>query len=133
MRLRRISAGLACALALGCGGEPAATPRAAGDVPPPADTALPTIPDSPALSAPGGVTVWFSGSRLGTDAAGRSCTERGLVIVRDSTRKLVPLLMTGDTPVLLNDSTLRAHLWRDCRPVGAYDVSLRTGTPVRAR
>jgi hypothetical protein len=34
-------------------------------------------------------------------------------------------------PVLLNDSTLKAELARDCRPTASYRVSLRDGMPHR--
>ncbi len=98
-----------------------------------ASSAFPTLPDSLALNAPHGVTVWFAGARIGTDSAGATCTERGLVIVRDSTRTLVPLLMTGAVPELVNDSTIRARIWLHCRPGNTYEVNLRTGTPTRVK
>jgi hypothetical protein len=59
--------------------------------------------------------------------------ERGLVIVRDSARTLVPLLMTGAVPELVNDSTIRARIWLHCRPGNTYEVNLRTGTPTRVK
>ncbi len=132
---RRQSAGLVliAALALGCRDQP----------PPPQETAhadsgaasnhFPTLPDSLALMAPGGVSIWFSGARSSEDSLGAECVERGLVIVRDSTRTLVPLLMTGGTPVLVNDSTIRARLWLHCRPGNTYEVNLRTGAPTRVK
>ena len=79
------------------------------------------------------MTVWFSGARIGTDSTGETCTERGLVIVRDSSRTLVPLLMTGAVPELVNDSTIRARIWLHCRPGNTYEVNLRTGTPTRVK
>ncbi len=85
------------------------------------------------LTAHDGVTVWFSGARVGTDSLGGTCVERGLVIVHGETRTLVPLLMTGVAPTLVNDSTMRARIWLHCRPGNTYDVDLRTGTPTRIR
>lgn len=116
-----------------CGGERTPPPQAAAADSTPARDAFPTLPDSLALEAPHGVTVWFSGARLGADSAGASCMERGLVIVRDGSRTLVPLLMTGAVPVLVNDSTIRARIWRHCRPGDTYEVNLRTGTPTRVK
>lgn len=126
---------LAFALALGAG---CAGSRPPAKETPGADTAaatrdFPAMPDSLALIAPGGTTVWFSGARAGTDSSGGSCVERGLVIVRDSTRTLVPLLMTGAPPVLVDDTTIRARIWLHCRPGDTYHVDLRTGTPFRIR
>jgi hypothetical protein len=95
--------------------------------------AFPTLPDSLVLTAPNGVTVWFSGARLGTDSLGGSCMERGLVVVRGETRTLVPLLMTGAAPTMVNDSTMRVRIWLHCRPGNTYDVHLRTGSPTRVR
>jgi len=115
----------------------------AGDRPPPAESAaadsvtapsaFPVLPDSMVLTAPHGVTVWFAGARIGTDSTGATCTERGLVIVRDTSRTLVPLLMTGAAPRLVNDSTMRARIWLHCAPGNTYDVNLRTGAPTRVR
>jgi len=117
----------------GCAGDappPETTPRADSAV---ATQAFPTLPDSLALLAPGGTEVWFSGARLGTDSLGGTCTERGLVIVRGVSRILVPLLMTGVPPTLVNDSTIRARIWLNCRPGNTYEVNLRTGTPTRTK
>jgi hypothetical protein len=118
--------------ASGCGRE---RPAATAVIPDSTATAAayPTLPDSLALTAPDGVTVWFSGARVGTDSLGRTCMERGLVLVHGETRTLVPLLMTGVAPTLVNDSTMRARIWLHCRPGNTYDVDLRTGTPTRIR
>jgi len=116
-----------------CGGDRTPPPEAAAADSTPSPHAFPTLPDSLALEAPHGVTVWFSGARVGTDSAGVSCMERGLVIVRDGSRTLVPLLMTGAVPVLVNDSTVRARIWLHCRPGNTYEVNLRTGIPTRVK
>jgi len=116
-----------------CAGDRAPPPQASIVDSSLVQSAFPTLPDSLALRAPGGVTVWFSGARVETDSSGATCTERGLVILRDSVRTLVPLLMTGAQPVLVNDSTMRARLWLHCRPGDTYHVNLRTGAPTRVQ
>lgn len=89
--------------------------------------------DSLALTAPGGVEVWFTASRRATDSAGRPCVERVMEIRRASTRVAIPLLYTGSAPRLVNDSTLEAPIWLNCRPGNVYQVNLRTGQPVRVK
>lgn len=86
--------------------------------------------DSLALTAPGGVEVWYIGARAGRDSAGATCIERAMEIRRDGTTTLIPLLYTGEAPTLANDSTLRTNLWLNCRPMRLYEVNLRTGRPV---
>jgi hypothetical protein len=105
-----------------CGG-PDRAPRATHE---PAQTR-----DSLVLTVANGVEVWFTLSRSAHSSEGRSCVERGLEIRRGGRRLQVPLLYTGEPPTLLNDSTMRAMLWTDCRPVSPYRVDLRTGQPVR--
>jgi hypothetical protein len=87
--------------------------------------------DSLVLTGRGGLEVWFTIARSAQSAAGEPCIERGLEIRRDNKRIQVPLLYTGDPPTLLNDSTMRAMLWTNCRPIDAYLVDLRNGRPVR--
>lgn len=89
--------------------------------------------DSMVLSSPSGTEVWFSLTRMSRSAEGTPCTERGLLIRRDGRRIQVPLLYTGDVPTLFDDSTLRAVLWSNCRPMTAYLVDLHTGRPVPER
>lgn len=102
-----------------------------GEPNPAIQPALTQPPDSLVLSAASGVTIWFTEGRQGTDVAGNSCYERTLEIRRDTVRIKVPLLYTVTLPRLLDDSTLRAELARDCRPGDAYRVNLRTGQPTR--
>jgi predicted small lipoprotein YifL len=127
----RAAAALAALAA--CGRE-----RPPAEAPTPPDTAqgstaYPTLPDTLVLTAPGGVQVWYSGARRDADSLGAACLVRGLVLVRDSTRTLVPLLMTGVPPEVVNDTTMRARIWLHCRPGNTYDINLRTGTPTRIR
>src|SRR6478672_4912649 len=80
-------------------------------------------------STPNGVEVWFTLARSDSAVGGRSCQERGIEIRRDGKRLPVPLLYTGETPVLINDSTIRARLWTRCMPGDAYLVDLKSGQP----
>ena len=95
--------------ACGTNGEPAPGP------PPVVDAdAAPAPPDSQILSAANGVTIWLTEGRRATTPAGSPCLERTLEIRRDTARIKIPLLYTISTPVLLNDSTLRARSRRAC-------------------
>ncbi len=87
--------------------------------------------ESLATTGPAGVEIWFTLSRPARSSGGRPCLERGLEIRREGRRLPVPLLYTGEAPTLLDDSTVRAILWTQCRPVAPYRVDLRTGRPVR--
>jgi hypothetical protein len=102
---------------------------ACADARPAAKAATPAFVDSLALTAPGGVEVWYIGARTGHDSAGGTCLERVMQIRRDGTKILIPLLYTGEAPTLANDSTLRTNLWLNCRPMRLYEVNLRTGRP----
>jgi hypothetical protein len=96
--------------------------------------AAPTRPaDSLALAAPGGVEVWFTDSRTARDSSGAACTERVMQIRRDGQRIPIPLLYTGQAPRLVNDSTIEAPIWLNCRPGNVYRVNLHTGQPTRVR
>jgi hypothetical protein len=115
-------------LLLACAGKP--------EPPPAQDTtaAVVTRPaDTLALSAPGGVEVWFTDSRTAKDSAGNACIERVMQIRRAGQRIAVPLLYTGSVPRLVNDSTIEAPIWLHCRPGNVYQVDLRTGRPTRVR
>ncbi|HEX5004181.1 MAG TPA: hypothetical protein VFV65_02640 [Gemmatimonadales bacterium] len=125
-------ASMLAGLLLACGGG--RTPPAEAGADSTAEAArFPAMPDSLALRGPDGVEVWFTGARTATDSAGQGCIERGLTIVRGESRMLVPLLMTGAVPTLVNDSTIRARIWLDCRPGNTYEVNLRTAIPTRTR
>ncbi len=88
-------------------------------------------PDSLVMVAGSGRELWFTLARTGRAPDGTSCIERGLEIRAGEKRMPVPLLYTREAPVQLNDSTVRAILWTNCRPGDAYRVDLRTGRPVR--
>ena len=87
-------------------------------------------PDSLTLTGKN-LEIWLTLARTGRAPDHTSCVERGLEIRREGKRIPVPLLYTGEAPILLNDSTMRAMLWTNCRPVATYRVDLRTGRPVR--
>ncbi|MGH7628458.1 MAG: hypothetical protein ACREOF_03565 [Gemmatimonadales bacterium] len=96
---------------------------------------MPAVDPQPApqlaLRAPRGAEVWFGDARESRDSTGAACVERTLEIRSAGGRRIVPLLYTLDTPTVLDDSTIRARLFTDCRPGPAYRVDLRTGLPVR--
>jgi hypothetical protein len=96
-------------------------------------TRAPVPADSLVATAPGGVEIWFTLSREAKAADGTPCTDRTIEIRRGGTRVPVPLLYTGTPPELVNDSTIRARLSKQCVPGDAYLVDLRTGRPVRER
>ena len=87
--------------------------------------------DSLATKSPTGREVWFTLARTGRGPKGKTCVERGLEIRAGAERIPIPLLYTRESPVLLNDSTIRAVLWTNCRRGDAYRVDLRSGRPVR--
>jgi hypothetical protein len=114
-----------CLAALACSGKkqgPAAEQKA-----------LATQTDSLVLTTPKGAEVWFTLLRPATGQNGRQCVERGLEIRNQGKRTRVPLLYTGAAPELVNDTTIRAMLWKDCTPHVPYLVNLRTGQPVPER
>jgi hypothetical protein len=117
------SVALAFASASACSkdGQPVRTPDASSTVEPADSLALRTSE----------AEIWYTLARSGTGPDGGACVERGLEIRRGSERIAVPLLYTGQPPTLVNDTTLRATLWTDCRPREAYLVNLRNGRPVR--
>ncbi len=115
-------------LLAGCGG-PKPEASAADSTPAPPAMPAPEL----VLSAPGGVEVWFTDARPGTDANGGTCIERVMQIRRGAERIAIPLLYTGAPPRLVNDSTLEAPIWLHCRPGNVYQVNLRTGRPERVR
>lgn len=100
---------------------------------PQADPAQATPADSLVATAPGGVEIWFTLAREGAASDGSTCVDRTIEIRRGGARIPVPLLYTGTSPELVNDSTLRARLSDRCLPGDAYLVNLRTGRPVRER
>ena len=103
--------------------------------PPPGQPGAPGTAAEPrpelVLESPGGTGVWFGDSREGHDSAGTPCTERTLEVRGPGGRQIVPLLYTLDTPTVLDDTTIRARLFTNCRPGATYRVDLRTGLPTR--
>ena len=124
--MRPRDATLLMLLVAGCAGGCAA--------PPARDAAGSTRPaDSLALRTRTGVEVWFTASRPARDSAGVPCSERVMEIRAGGRRTPIPLLYTGASPHLVNDSTIEAAIWLNCRPGNVYYVDLRTGQPRRVR
>lgn len=124
-RLGSVAGSMIIALG-GCGGGDQAPPRGDGSDGAAARASGPA--DSLLLTTRQGVEIWSSLSRSSRGATGE-CFERGLQIRRGGQRIQVPLLYTGETPTLLNDSTMRAVLWTNCRPGVTYRVDLASGRP----
>jgi hypothetical protein len=121
----RVFLGTVVLAGFGCTERQSDSAAAAGEhasPPPPADSMV--------ASVPGGAEVWFTLARPDS-GEGRHCVDRAIEIRRNGKRVPVPLLYTGETPEILNDTTLRARLSNGCRPGDAYLVDLRTGRPVR--
>jgi hypothetical protein len=111
-----------------CGGEK--PPAVVSDT---VASAPPTPAPEMVLSAPHGVEVWFTDARAAKDSAGGSCTERVMQVRRDGKEIAVPLLYTGARPTIVNDSTIEAAIWLNCKPGNVYHVNLRTGYPNRVK
>lgn len=115
-------------LVAACGGEKA--PAVVADTAP---AAPPKPAPELAVSAPNGVEVWFTDSRSARDSSGATCIERVMQVRRDGKEIAVPLLYTGAKPTLVNDSTVEAAIWLNCKPGNVYHVNLRTGYPTRVK
>ena len=103
------------------------------DRPESAPMATPARPaDSMVLVLPDSGELWFTSSMLDTAVAGETCTVRSLEIRRGSSRTPVPLLYTLGQPEMVNDTTVRAALVRDCARHDTYLVNTKTGQPRRA-
>lgn len=96
------------------------------------DSAVPAAPADSLVGQMDRWSFWFTLSRSATDSAGQPCTERGLEIRTDSTRRLVPLLYTREAPMPESDSTVLVHLSDNCAPGRLYRVNLRTALPTPA-
>jgi hypothetical protein len=127
---RTLAAGGAIVAAISCrSAGPVA--RSTGDSRVDSTAAAPA--DSLVASGSNGLEVWFTLARAGQAADGHSCTDRTLELRRGSSRIAVPLLYTGEAPRIVNDTTLEAVLYRDCRPLSRYRVDTRTGQPTPVR
>ena len=95
--------------------------------------ALDRQPDSLVLRMPDSAEVWMVGSMLDTGGTGSPCYERTLEIRRGGRSTPVPLLYTMGDLEVVDDTTVRAALMRDCAPHDIYLVSTNTGQPRRAK
>lgn len=88
-------------------------------------------PDTLVLTLAGGAEVWLGPGQPDTAADGTPCFARLVQIRHPADTVHVPLLYTIGAPEVLNDTTLRAALYRDCVPTGYYRIDIRAGQPVR--
>jgi hypothetical protein len=89
--------------------------------------------DSLILTTKAGAELWFVAERPANDSSGAACTERAMEIRWAGKVTPIPLLYTGATPRLVNDTTIEAAIWLHCRPGNVYQVDLHTGRPVRVK
>lgn len=87
--------------------------------------------DSLVLEVPGGITVWFTQSRVARDSTGAECHERALEVRQDTTRRGVGLLYTREAPTVLDKDAMRAVLYNNCVAGPAYRVDFATLSPRR--
>ena len=107
------------------------SPRDARQEEPGEPAALRSWPDTMVLRMPDSAEVWYTGSMLDTATTGESCFERTVEIRRGQVRTPVPLLYTLGELEVVDDSTVRAALVRDCARHDTYLVNTRTGQPRR--
>jgi hypothetical protein len=120
-------AGAALVLLAGCGARGEPSPGATPEL----DQGPLQLTDTMVLALPAGATIWLAEGRRAVDSAGALCVERSVEIRRDSIKLKVPLLFTGSIPTRLDDTTIRAELFRDCRVSAVYKVGVRDGLPHR--
>ena len=90
-----------------------------------------TPPDSLAMVHPAGVEIWFREGRYAKSLDGQTdCYERTLEIRRGTIRHRVPLLYTLAAPIIIDDTSVKAVVYRNCQPQDPYQVSLNTGRPI---
>jgi hypothetical protein len=103
------------------GRHPPAIPDSTSSTGSSADSLIMTLADS--------TGVWRVAGRADTSSGGAVCAERLLELRRGDRRLPVPLLYTLGAPTAINDSTLRAALYRQCEVQAWYLVDTRTGLP----
>lgn len=88
-----------------------------------------TVADSLVMTLADNTSVWFVAGRPDTSNTGEVCAERLLELRRGDRHLPVPLLYTLGVPKAINDTTLRAALYRHCEIQAWYRVDTRTGLP----
>lgn len=123
-----LSAVVAALLFTGCGNQPS---RALSED---AESLVQIITpaDSLAMVHPGGAEIWFREGRYAASPDGQAtCYERTLEIRQGEVRHRVPLLYTLAAPVVIDDTSVKAVVYRNCQPRDPYQVSLNTGRPTQ--
>jgi hypothetical protein len=101
------------------------------EAPPPVGPPEGVVAAELSLQVSDSVAVWFTRARADTSADGTPCRERVMEIRSGQRTVPVPLLYTGESPIIATDSTIHVHIWRHCVPADLYRVHLRTGQPTR--
>lgn len=89
------------------------------------------VPSDSLVLRAGAFEVWFTDARPMVSDSGEPCMERALEIRQGTARRHIPLLYSLEAPTPLDDTTMRAILYNNCRPVGAYRVDYATASPHR--
>lgn len=92
---------------------------------------LAPLQDSMVLRMPDSAEVWYTGYMLDSAVTGEPCYERTVEIRRGGSRTPVPLLYTLGKLEIVDDTTVRASLMRDCAKLDTYLVNTRTAQPRR--
>ena len=90
------------------------------------------VSDTMVLRMPDSAEIWYSGGMPDTSATGEPCYVRTMEVRRAGTRTPVPLLYTMGDLAVVDDTTVRAVLVRDCASHDIYLVNTTTGQPRRA-
>lgn len=108
-----------------CSPQDAKQEESAGTAP------LAPLQDSLVLRMPDSAEVWYTGFMLDSAVTGEPCYERTVEIRRGGSRTPVPLLYTFGELEVVDDTTVRASLMRDCAKLDTYLVNTRTAQPRR--
>jgi hypothetical protein len=111
-------------MTVACSGQKPKDPPASA-----ADSTAPAPADSLALTINDSTQLWFVAGRADTAETGAVCQEHLLELRHGDRRTSVPLLYTMAPPTRLDDTTLRAALYRHCAVASWYQVDVRTGLP----
>jgi hypothetical protein len=95
--------------------------------------ASPLPPSAMVLRMPDSAEIWFTGAMLDSASNGETCFERTVEIRRGGIGTPVPLLYTSGVPQVMDDTTMKADLMRDCARVDTYLVNTKTAQPRRVQ
>jgi hypothetical protein len=109
------------------------SPREPGQEEQTGGQASPLPPAAMVMRMPDSAEIWFTGAMLDSAPNGQTCFERTVEIRRGENRTPVPLLYTFGEMEIVDDTTVRAGLMRDCASVDTYLVNTKTAQPRRVQ